>query len=83
MFAVFDIGTSTDRKGGPGEGTSNQTKEANDKQRKAISDEGTREQRKARPLSVTMCILGLRAKSKEPAPKRGSKCCSLHFKKRN
>ena len=77
MFAFLDIGTSTDRKGRPGEGTSNQTKEADDKQMKARPNEGTSEHSK-----VTACILGLRAKSKEPAPKRGSKCCSLHSKKR-
>ena len=78
MFAVLDIGTSADRKGRPGEGTSNQTKEADDKQMKARPDEGTSEHKK-----VAACILGLRAKSKEPAPKRGSKCCSLHSKKGN
>ena len=75
MFAVLDIGTSTDRKGIPC--TNNQMKEVDDKRMKARPNEGTSEQKK-----VTTCILGLRAKSKEPAPKRGSKCCSLHSKKR-
>ncbi|PWA58858.1 hypothetical protein CTI12_AA396110 [Artemisia annua] len=64
------------------EGTSNQRKEVDDKQRKARPDEGTSKQRKARPLSVNDCVLGLRAKLKEQAPKRGSKCCSLHYKKK-
>ena len=78
-----DDGTSNHTKGKPVEGTSDQRKEAAAKQRKARLDEGTNEQRKARPPSVTGCVLGLRAKKKEPAPKRGSKCCSLHSKKKN
>ncbi|PWA67994.1 hypothetical protein CTI12_AA309020 [Artemisia annua] len=65
------------------EGTRNQKKEDDDKQRKARPDEDTSEQRKARSLNVTGCVFGLRAKLKELALKRGSKCCSLHSKKKN